>query len=102
MNSTERGRLYDQKYPMMRAYRNLGISAARRNISFELTLDEFEDFCHRERYLELKGRGAGFATVDRRRSELGYTYDNIQVREYCDNCGRLDTVWTPLPGFDGF
>ena len=60
-------------------------NAKRRNVPFTLTLSEFRAFCNKTGYLRLKGRGVGFASIDRINPEEGYHKDNIQIVEFGDN-----------------
>lgn len=64
-------------------------NARRRKIGFYVTKDEFVRFCKENNYLELKGRGAGKATIDRPRPWEGYTYDNMQIMEHHSNSRKV-------------
>lgn len=55
-------------------------NAKRRSKNFELTIDDFKDFCNETDYIALKGRkNAGNYTIDRRNDKLGYIKGNIYI-----------------------
>lgn len=64
-------------------------NAKRRNKDFLWTKEEFIKFCEETNYLELKGRGAGKATIDRKNPKLGYTYNNCQIMEHASNSRKV-------------
>lgn len=74
-------------------YRHLKYSAKVRNKPFTITYEYFEQWCNETGYLAIKGRGAGFYTVDRIKQELGYEPGNLQVKEHTQNIRKyyIDT-----------
>ncbi len=54
-------------------------NAKRRKIEFSITLDEFRVFCNETKYLEKKARFPGLYTIDRKKSYIGYTLENMQL-----------------------
>jgi len=60
-------------------------NAKRRRIPFTLTQEHFRKFCAETKYLELKGRGSGKASIDRQKTHLGYADGNIQILEFATN-----------------
>jgi hypothetical protein len=80
-----RTRKYRQKNPLKYWYDTLKMNAKRRRKVFTLTLEEFECFCRRTGYNELKGQTADSLTVDRIRDNEGYSADNIQAITLSEN-----------------
>lgn len=66
-------------------YNNLKQNAKRRGHEFNLTLEEFRQFCKETGYLKGKGRKAKSLTIDRIDPSKGYQLDNIQVLTNSDN-----------------
>lgn len=60
-------------------------NARRRGKIFEITLDEFREFCDETRYLERKGRTAECASIDRIIQSKGYVKGNLQILTVSDN-----------------
>lgn len=60
-------------------------SAKKRNIPFDLPLEEFREFVNKNGYMENKGRFSNQMSIDRIIPELGYIMDNIQVISKSDN-----------------
>jgi hypothetical protein len=46
---------------------------------------EFKEFCRKTDYIELKGKSANSLSIDRKKSWLGYDFDNIQVLTLSEN-----------------
>jgi hypothetical protein len=71
-------------------YNKLRWNAKHRGIKFELTLNEFKQFCAETNYLELKGRAPKDMTIDRIKSDpnIGYRLDNIQVMSKSENSSK--------------
>jgi hypothetical protein len=69
-------------------YGAMKANARRRGKSFELTIDEFRDFCKRTNYLTLKGRRATSATIDRINPLRGYSADNIRLLSLSANASK--------------
>jgi hypothetical protein len=82
-------KILKERHPYTYWYDVWRSNSKRRGIPFEITKDEFIKFCQDNKYLELKGRGIGKATIDRKRSWEGYTYDNIQILEYASNSRKV-------------
>ena len=76
---------YKRDNPVKYAYRKLRANARRRGKRFELTLDEFREFCQKTEYLLGKGRSKESYHIDRIDPFGGYTKDNIQVLTNSEN-----------------
>jgi hypothetical protein len=85
--NTCRSRKARLKDPIRYAWTNLKSSAKRRFIFFDLTLEEFVEFCYESEYMSSKGRTIGTYNVDRivEGKLPGYTRSNIQKLEKVDN-----------------
>lgn len=85
--NTHRSQLSRLKDPVRYAYNNLRTSANRRGIFFDLTYDQFSEFCYETEYLDKRGRSKGGFNVDRitEGKTPGYTKDNIQCLEKTKN-----------------
>jgi hypothetical protein len=64
-------------------------NAHKRGKAFDLTLDEFKNFCERTGYLINKGKSAGSASIDRIDPSKGYSIGNIQVISLADNSAKM-------------
>jgi hypothetical protein len=85
-----------EKYPLKYWYDTLKMNAKRRRKDFTLTLNEFEAFCKKTGYSELKGKTATSLSVDRRNDKLGYSADNIQAITLRDNTlKKMDDAMKP-------
>jgi len=60
-------------------------NAKRRKKFFDVTLEQFREFCERTNYISLKGREADCASIDRDLIELGYTISNLQILTVSQN-----------------
>ena len=60
-------------------------NARRRKKPFELTIEEFRDFCETSQYLIFKGKNAGGYTIDRIRHWEGYKKGNLQILTLSQN-----------------
>ena len=70
---------YRKKNPELYAYRALKANAKRRGKHFDLTFEQFKEFCVRTKYLVGKGIEKDSFTIDRVEEHLGYTVSNLQV-----------------------
>lgn len=77
--STCRSRKSREANPVRYAYHNLKSSAAKRDLPFTISLEQFKDWCIKVDYIGHKGRAAASYTCDRRYNDIGYHVDNIQV-----------------------
>lgn len=73
--------------PIRYSYMNKKHRADEREIFFDLTLEEFREFCHETSYMNKKGKVSGSYDVDRiiEGKTPGYTRSNIQVLEKVNN-----------------
>lgn len=85
---TCKSRIQRSKNPINSYYRNLKTSAKRRYIEFNVSFEDFEKFCIKNNLMELRGRHKGGYSVDRIKSELGYTIDNMQILKFELNCSK--------------
>ena len=69
-------------------YSLLKQNANRRGKEFDLSLDEFKQFCLDTNYMELKGKSAKSASIDRIDHTKGYSIGNIQVLSLRDNSAK--------------
>jgi hypothetical protein len=83
-----RSRKYRAKYPLKAWYDTLKMNARRRGKEFTLTQEQFSEFCKRTGYDEHKGKTADSLSVDRIKSHLGYTIDNIQAITLRENTAK--------------
>ena len=72
-------RRFKQINPLSYFYSVLKQNAKRINKDFDLTIDEFKDFCKETNYIEKKGINKNALTIDRINQKRGYSFDNIQV-----------------------
>lgn len=74
-----------KRRPVLAAYYTLKANAKRRGKEFDLTLEQFEQFCHKTLYIGYKGRTGTALSIDRVDSSKGYTMDNIVVLTNSEN-----------------
>lgn len=76
------------------AFKNLRSNALRRKKTFELTLDQFTEFCTRTGYLAGKGILKDSYHIDRIDESKGYSIDNIQLLTNSQNVRKaLEYRW---------
>lgn len=110
--STCRSKVSRLKDTIRYAFNNLRASAAKREIYFDLTLEQFTEFCHKTEYIAGKGKTLGSFNVDRiiEGKTPGYTASNIQCLDKLKNIqkyhlhydwqNKTATVWKS-PDFSG-
>lgn len=81
-------RNYRKKNPIRCAFINLRFNSKRRGVEFDLTLDQFAEFCHATDYIAGRGRPAASYSIDRIDNSKGYTIDNIQILSLADNSSK--------------
>lgn len=90
-------RLHRERYPMKNAYWNLKSNAKRRGKIFELTFEEFQQFCYETDYLQGRGKKKTSYSIDRIDNNKGYILSNIRVMTLSDNARKgkkhLDYDW---------
>lgn len=77
-----------EKDPVLWAYGVLRRNARRRGKPFEITLQEFTQFCYETQVLHGRGRASTSYHIDRIDDERGYTKDNLQVLTNRDNARK--------------
>lgn len=70
---------------MRDAWQHLKDNSKRRNIFFDLTFEQFQEFCYETDYIKKVGKSSLSYSVDRIIEELGYTAGNIQAIPIRDN-----------------
>lgn len=75
--------------PIGYAYSSLKQNAKRRNKEFKLTIKEFRQFCGETNYINLKGKKASCASIDRINPNKGYEIGNIQILSLSDNSKKM-------------
>lgn len=82
---------------MRAAYCNLRTNAKRRGKEFDLTFEQFSQFCIESDYIRGKGKKSTSYSIDRINNDGGYTIDNIAVMELGHNSRkgtmRLDAYY---------
>lgn len=82
---TCRSRLYRLRYDDRYAYNNLKSSARKRHIGFDLSFDDFVEFCSVTGYLEARGQAPESLTIDRIKTNQPYRIGNLRVLTHADN-----------------
>lgn len=62
---------------MRYAYNNLKQNSKRRGKHFDLSFEQFQEFCYKTDYIRGVGKKSESYTIDRIDNNLGYTVDNI-------------------------
>lgn len=84
-----RKRFLKETKPVNYYYTLLKSNAKHRGKEFNLTLEEFKNFCAETGYMHLKGKSAKSASIDRINNLRGYEMGNIQVLTLSQNtCKR--------------
>lgn len=87
-------REYRKKNILKSSYQILKDNAKRRKKDFNLTFDEFCEFCSKTKYISGKGRSRDSFTIDREDETKGYTADNIRILSNRENIRKyLDYKW---------
>lgn len=63
--------------------------AKERGITWNLTLEEFIEFCEETNYMELKGKTAEAASIDRKDPLKGYEKGNLQILSLTANSRKM-------------
>lgn len=72
---------HDDRY----AYENLKSSARKRRIGFNLSFEDFMEFCCVTGYLENRGKEPHSASIDRIHTDRPYEIGNLRLMSYADN-----------------
>lgn len=84
---TCRSKASRQRDPIRYSFNNKKHRAKERGIFWDLTLEQFTQFCYETEYMDKKGKFTGCYDVDRKieGKTPGYTIDNIQILEKVEN-----------------
>ena len=80
--------------PIGQAFRRLKSHAKQRGKEFEITKEEFSQFCVKSEYLQRKGIQKECYHIDRIDEMKGYSLDNIQVLTNSENIKKY-CKWAP-------
>ena len=80
-----RKRYQKENNPVVYTFNMLKNNAKRRGKAFDLTIEQFREFCEETNYIALKGRHKKAATIDRIDHTKGYSIDNIQILSLQEN-----------------
>jgi len=83
-----KSRRLKEKHPRTYVFNMLRQRAKQRKMPWTVTSAQFKEFCDRTHYIELRGCGKGYYTIDRIDSNRGYHANNIQMLEFLDNCSE--------------
>lgn len=81
-------RAYREKHPIRAAYQHLKDNAKARHKFFDLTLEQFTEFCYKTDYIQGKGRTRDCYSIDCREANKGYTISNIRRMTVSDNARK--------------
>ncbi len=87
-NSTYSVRKWKLKNPVRYSWQSHKDNAKRRNIEFDLTFDQFKEFCEEVDLLTKKGKHKRSYTIDRIDNTKGYTIGNIQKLTRKENSSK--------------
>ena len=83
-----------KKNPVKYAYQTLKDNAKRRKKEFDISFEEFQEFCIKTRYIAKKGIYKDSLHIDRVSEQGGYTRKNIQVLTNSNNVKKyLKYYW---------
>lgn len=74
--------------PVKATFAALRWSAKSRRKSLEITFQEFAEWCAKNNYIELRGREANCAQIDRIDYRRGYSLDNMQILSCSENSAK--------------
>jgi hypothetical protein len=74
--------------PVGARFTQFRINAKNRNKHFDITLQQFRDFCKKTGYCIEKGKRGQNATIDRKINSIGYTIENIQLLTNKQNASK--------------
>lgn len=78
--------------PLKWSFWNLRANAKARGKAFELTFEEFKQFCFETNYIASKGRTLTNYSIDRRDNAIGYTITNIRAVTVSENSRKGSKV----------
>ncbi len=81
-------RKYAERHPVKYAYAVLKNNAKRRGVYFDLTLEQFSQFCVKYDYLSGRGKKSESLSIDRIDNTQGYTLSNIRVLTLSENSAK--------------
>lgn len=81
-------RKYKAEHPLEYTFNVLRTNAKRRGKSFELTKEEFAQFCEQTGYLSSKGTTKAKMHIDRIDATKGYSINNIQILSCSANSSK--------------
>ena len=79
---------YKENNPTRYAYSILKNNAKRRGHSFELSFEQFEQFCVKYNYIGSKGKRSDSYSIDRIDNSKGYVIGNIQIMTFGENARK--------------
>lgn len=85
ISNSEKSRRYRAKNPIRYAYHNLKSNSKRRGKEFDLTFEQFKEFCYKTNYIQGKGITKDSYSIDRKDNDKGYTIDNIRILTVSEN-----------------
>lgn len=92
-----------EKNKLRYCWQTLKDNSKRRKIPFDITLEEFEQFCIKTDYLIGKGRTKDSYSIDRIDSSKGYTINNIQKLTVSENSQKARKIlhydWSNKEGY---
>lgn len=94
-------RLYAERHPLEHTYRKLKYNSRRRGVAFEISLEQWKEFCAKYSYLELRGIEAHSLTVERPNANEGYHIGNMTVLPNADNVRKARLVDDKLKAWPG-
>lgn len=87
--SKHRHRQQKWKDPVKYCFNRKKNNARTRGVQWNLSLEEFREFCEEHKYLEKTGRTASSASIDRIDPSIGYTKENLQILSLSDNTKKM-------------
>jgi len=87
-------REWRKKNVVKATYQALKDNAKRRKKVFDISYEQFTEFCISTKYIAGKGKSRDSFTIDREDETKGYTIDNVRVLSNMENIKKyLDYKW---------